>query len=230
MTLPREVVLELMAFADGELDGAAREHAESLVASNAEARGFVEATRTTHLRAFLEAEIDGKAADAGADAIAESVMKALASEPAVAADPGRAIEPPAPSRAAPPVGPGGTALRLEARVPRPALGSAQVRTGLGVATFGIALAMAAGLALYVTRHPRPDETAPMATIAKVELAPAKPGTETPPTDGVEVDEIDSPAHDISVFEINGNAAAAANPAHPPSVVIWVEDGTASGSK
>jgi hypothetical protein len=224
MTLPREVVLELMAFADGELDGVARERAESLVASNAEARGFVEATRTTHLRAFLEAEVDGKAAVAGVDAIAESVMKALAADQAVAADPRKASEPPAPSRATPPVG---TALRLQARVPRPALESAQVRTGLGVATFGIALAMAAGLALYVTRHPQADEAAP---VAKVELAPAKPGTETPPSDGVEVDEIDSPAHDISVFEINGNAAAAANPAHPPSVVIWVEDGTTSGSK
>jgi len=120
----------------------------------------------------------------------------------------------------------GTALRLQARVPRPALASEQVRTGLGVATFGVALAMAAGVALYVTRHPRPDEAAP---VAKVELAPPKSGTETP-ADGVEVDEIDSPAHDISVFEINGNGAAAANPARSSSVVIWVEDGTASGSK
>jgi hypothetical protein len=227
MTLPREVVFELMAFADGELEGAARERAESLVASNAEARGFVEATRSPHLRAFLETQIEGRAAAAGADAVAESVMKALAAEPTVATDPRLPTDEPPPSRAAPLAGTVGTALRLQARVPRPALASPQVRTSLGIATFGVALAMAAGVALYVTRHPQSDEVAP---VAKVELAPAKPGAEVPAADGVEVDEIDSPAHDISVFEINGNAAAAANPAHPPSVVIWVEDGTSSGSK
>ena len=223
MTLPREVVLELMAFADGERDGAARERAESLVATNAEARGFVEVTRGAHLRAFLEDEIDRRAASAGADAIAESVMKALAAEQAVPPDGTQSA-----LRADAGLHP--QALRLQARVPRPALASPQVRTGLGVATFGVALAMAAGVALYVTRHPRPDDGAP---VAKVELAPAKPGggaiAESAPADGVEVDEIDSPAHDISVFEINGNAAAAANQAHSPSVVIWVED-TASGSK
>jgi hypothetical protein len=221
MTLPREVVLELMAFADGELDGAARERAESLVASNTEARGFVEATRSAHLRAFLESEVDRKAAAAGADAIAASVIRALAAQEQSAAGEGAA---------SPVAAPGETPLRLYARVPRPALASAQVRTSLGVATFGVALAMAAGVALYVTRHPHADEATPVAPMARVELSPAKPGTETAPADGVEVDEIDSPAHDISVFEINGNAAAAASPAHPPSVVIWVEDSTASGSK
>jgi len=219
MTLPREVVLELMAFADGELDGAARERAESLVATNAEARGFVEVTRGAQIRAFLEDEVDRRVASAGADAIAESVMKALAAEQAAVRDGMKSV-----LRADP-------VLQLHAHVPRPALASPRVRTSLGVATFGVALAMAAGVALYVTRHPRPDDGAP---VAKVELAPAKPGAaggagESAPADGVEVDEIDSPAHDISVFEINGNAAAAANQAHSPSVVIWVED-TASGSK
>lgn len=217
MTLPREVVLELMAFADGELDGAARERAESLVATNAEARGFVEVTRSTHLGAFLEDAIDRKAAAAGADAIAESVMKALAAQ----AGPRQGTQGPTRAEAV---------LQLHARVPRPPLASPRVRTSLSVATFGVALAMAAGVALYVTHRSRPDDVAPVAPVAKVELAPARSGAETPLGDGVEVDEIDSPAHDISVFEINVNAAAAANQSHPSSVVIWVEDNTASGSK
>jgi hypothetical protein len=42
---------------------------------------------------------------------------------------------------------------------------------------------------------------------------------------VEVDEIDSPAHGVTVFEIpaSGVAAAAGGGAPPPSVVIMIED-------
>jgi hypothetical protein len=42
--------------------------------------------------------------------------------------------------------------------------------------------------------------------------------------GVEVDEIDSPTHDVTVFEIPANGmAAAASGGAPPSVVIMIED-------
>ncbi len=42
--------------------------------------------------------------------------------------------------------------------------------------------------------------------------------------GVELDEIDSPSHDVSVFEISGAAGElAANAPGPSSVVIWIDD-------
>jgi hypothetical protein len=45
-----------------------------------------------------------------------------------------------------------------------------------------------------------------------------------PSRGVEVEEIDSPSRGVSVFEIPlGNAAAAAGPTGPSSVVIWIDD-------
>jgi hypothetical protein len=45
-----------------------------------------------------------------------------------------------------------------------------------------------------------------------------------PSRSVEVDEIDSPSRGVSVFEIPlGNAAAAAGPTGPSSVVIWIDD-------
>jgi hypothetical protein len=41
---------------------------------------------------------------------------------------------------------------------------------------------------------------------------------------VELDEIDSPSHDVSVFEISGAAVeVAANTPAPSSVVIWIDD-------
>ena len=44
-----------------------------------------------------------------------------------------------------------------------------------------------------------------------------------PTQGVEVDEVDSPSRGISVFEIPVPGAAAANANGPSSVVIMIED-------
>jgi anti-sigma factor RsiW len=193
MSLPRGTVMELMALADGELEGEARTRAEALVAANAEARRFVEATRGEGLKRLLEAHAAEKSVAGGADSIAQAVMANVY---------GVAKRPP---------------VSISKRRPPP---SPRMQGQLRIAAVGFGVAMAAGVALYLSRRAPP---ASEPAEAKVELAPAGGKAE-----GVEVDEIDSPTHDISVFEIPGSAAAAAaTQTHPSSVVIWVEDGTGS---
>jgi hypothetical protein len=208
MSLPRETMMELMALADGELDGAARERAERLVAESDEARQVVEAIRGSRLGMWLGETTAARSA--AADGIADAVMARLD---------GAAASP----------------LREEGGVVRLAA-SRKVRNGsrrpVLAAGVAAALALAAGVAVVV-RAVQLDATAP-APVASVD-APSSVGTfpvaptvvaqqSAGPKQGVEVDEIDSPSRGVSVFEIPlGSAAAAAASAGPSSVVIWIDD-------
>lgn len=71
MSLSQQTLLDLMAFADGEVDGDERARLEKLVAESPEAASVVEAMRAPALGAFLGGEIDrvGTAADGIADAV-----------------------------------------------------------------------------------------------------------------------------------------------------------------
>src|SRR5579871_5375787 len=80
MSLSRETMLELMALADGELHGGARERVERLVADNEEARRVVEAMRAPQLGAWLGEAVNGRSA--AADGVADAVMATIASEAA----------------------------------------------------------------------------------------------------------------------------------------------------
>jgi hypothetical protein len=75
MSLSHETMLELMALADGELQGAAKERAESLAARDEEARRVVEAMRATGVRTWLNETVERQAS--AADGIADEVMARL---------------------------------------------------------------------------------------------------------------------------------------------------------
>jgi hypothetical protein len=75
VSLPRETMLELMALADGELEGEAKARAEARVAGNAEARRTVDAFRASHLATALDDAMKSRADAAGADGIADAVMQ-----------------------------------------------------------------------------------------------------------------------------------------------------------
>jgi hypothetical protein len=213
LSLPRETLLELMAFADGELDASARVRAEKLLSENAEARRVVEGLRL-HSRtvgAWLGAAVEARAV--AADGVADSVMATIE----VARDPGGVI-------------------RLAA------MGGRRSSRLRGARTTAIAaLAVAAAVAIYArSQHGAiPTGAAPVARVLAPSPPSALPGSQTaaspsalaqetePPPAGVEVDQIDSPSRGVSVFEIPlGSAAAAAGAteqARPSSVVIWIDD-------
>lgn len=77
MSLSRETMLELMALADGELDGDAKVRAERLVAGDVEARRTVDEFRASRLGPGLRDVMAGRADAAGADDIAAAVMGRL---------------------------------------------------------------------------------------------------------------------------------------------------------
>jgi anti-sigma factor RsiW len=204
MSLPQETVLQLMAFADGELEGDDRASIEALVEQSDEARQVVEAIRSPALGSWLNEEMNARTA--AADGIADAVIAALANaEPASG-------------------GSGGEVVRLAERGGRRGP-RVQVVGGVLVA----ALAIAAGVALYVSSvGPGTDATkTPVASVGvpSVDVEPPSNGVAQRPSQGVEVDEVDSPARGFSVFEIpvGGSPAGAANAAGPSSVVIMIDD-------
>jgi hypothetical protein len=207
MTLPHETVLELMAFADGELQGDARARAEQLVATSDEARGVVEAMRESAIGGWLDEAAHAHAAGAGADRIADGVMAAIAAAPA---DGKRASRGDAGAPA--------VASFVEAR-------SAKSRRSV-VLAIGGGLALAAGIALWLrgTNDGRGERAMNVAPVASVAAPSATVAQQARAAAGVEVNEIDAPSHGVSVFEIPVRAAAAvAEPSGPSSVVVWVDD-------
>ncbi len=185
MSLSRETMMELMAFADGELDGEDRARVERLVAENSEARRVVDAMRSPAIGAWLEGEMAERAA--AADGIAGAVMAKL-----------------------------------------PARGLSRGRAPAVVISIGAALALAAGVALILRSESATTEGhVPVASVetpsVDVQPPPASPALAQRPTQGVEVDEVDSPSRGISVFEIPLAGAAAANANGPSSVVIMIDD-------
>jgi hypothetical protein len=211
MTLSRETVLELMALADGELEGEARDRAERLAVESDEARRLVEGMRTPLLGAWLAEMLDERSA--AADGIAGAVMAKI-------------------ERAKADAGIEGVVRLSDARARR----SSGVTRGQ-LAVLGGGLALAATILLYV-RADR-DTTGVPGPVASVEVpvVPPSAGVRATssastalaqqgahPTQGVEVDEIDSPAHGVTVFEIPvGGMAAAASGGNPSSVVIMIDD-------
>ena len=175
MSLSYETMLELMALADGELQGEAKERAESLAARDEEARRVVEAMRAGGVRAWLNETVDQQGP--AADGIVDEVMAKLEGGPGRLSG-GR-------TRRASPV------MKAQAIV-------------------ASALAIAAGIAIYVRSSHQGTTPAPVASVRA-----ANPLTLA---NSVEVDEIDSVAH-VSIFEIspNGNTAARS------SVVVWIDE-------
>jgi hypothetical protein len=208
MSLSLETVLALMALSDGELAGEAKERAEALVNTDAQARQLVETMRAGHIGAWLKENLESTAVAAGADRISDTVVSRL------------------------------SALSTEhpARGIRRSNGSAESRrqwgrgARLAFGAAGAGLALAAGVLLYVGKEGRlvigdrpqvanggraPIDSAGATTPAAVGQAGS--------SEGVVVDEIDSPSHGISLFEIASAAGSPGDPRHAASVVIWIED-------
>jgi hypothetical protein len=211
MSLSLETMTELMALADGELEGEARERAEKLASESEEARRVVDAMRAPVLGAWLAEGMEERTA--AADGIADAVIAKI---DAARRDAGIA----------------GVVRLSDARARRSGVTRGQIAAVAGF------LALAATIFLYMHNdRDGADSVAPVASFVPTAVAPS---TEVPAAapasalaqaphvqqggQGVEVDEIDSPAHDVTVFEIPaGGMAAAASGGAPPSVVIMIED-------
>ncbi len=206
MSLSQETLIEIMSLADGELEGEARARVEQLVAESAEARRALDGFRAPHVPLWLSESLDRHATSAGADRMADAVLGAIA-----------AGEHDAPAPA--------NVVRI---VPRPGASRAS-RGGLLAASVVGAMALAAGVALFIRSSGRPEsDQMPVASVGMPSVDMQKPPAEpSAGGQGVEVDEVDSPSRGISVFEIPlaPLAGAAANVGARPgsSVVVWIDD-------
>jgi anti-sigma factor RsiW len=187
-------MLKLMAYADGELEGAELTEAEGLLASEPDAARFVEQLGGLgELLALGHEERSGKAI--AAFDVADAVM-ALAKE----------------AKATGTV----TSIGAARDARKAAAGGQTAKVGVGVA---VALALAASVFLF-TQH-RADET-PMATgpAPGVQATPASPGSSGGGGSGgtgVEVSTVNSPGNSVSVFYLpTANELST-------SVVVWVEE-------
>ncbi len=199
MSLSHQTVLQLMAFADGELEGADRERVERLVAENDEARRIVETMRGAEVGSWVGQTMMERAA--GADGIATAVMAKIGTDGVVSLADRRARKSPRTQRAQVVITAATAALALAA---------------------GIAVYVHSGAT-------GPDERAPVASVGippvdfQAPSALAQQGAPAP-AGGVEVNEIDAPSRGVSVFEIPAAAAAAvASPSRGSSVVVWVDE-------
>jgi hypothetical protein len=206
MSLSQETLIEIMSLADGELDGEARVRVERLVAESEEARRALDGFRAPHVPLWLSESLDRHATAAGADRIADAVMGAI---PAEDHD-----------------GP------VSAKVVRIAARPAAARTsrgGLLAASVVGAMALAAGVALFIRSNARPEsDQMPVASVGMPSVDMQKPPVDpSAGGQGVEVDEVDSPSRGISVFEIPlaplAGAAANVGARSGSSVVVWIDD-------
>jgi hypothetical protein len=201
--LDRETALELMALADGELEGEAEERALKRVATDAHAREAARQMRDERAGDWLRRAMNERAAAAGADGVADAVFARLEGSK-FAASPGEAADMPS------------ARMSGRSRASRRGLpvSWSRVQSAIGAT---LTLSLAAGIAFYLATRPPASPLGPASPVSQVAAASMGGG-------GVEVDELDAPAHDISVFEISGGGGAiAANQSPSSSVVIWIED-------
>ena len=199
MTLSREAMMELMAYADDELDGEGRARVDELLRPSVEARGVIDAMGTLGevVRQGVE---DRGAASARGEGNADGVMAAIAREPAAA---------------------GGAKVVSIAQARRP-------RAGAVTAAF-VVLALAGGLVLMLrSKPPAPVAAeAPLEPSAPAQAAPAAaPGEPTavaqaaaePQDNGVDLEEVQSTKNKVNVFFVPPAARGAMT-----SVVVWIDD-------
>lgn len=77
MSLSIQAQVELMAFADGELDTVAQARVRALLETDAEARAMLEELRRDRIGPWLEMVAAERAASARADGTADAVMRRL---------------------------------------------------------------------------------------------------------------------------------------------------------
>jgi hypothetical protein len=226
MSLSQDTMMELMAYADGELEGEALARTEALVQSSEEARRIVDAMTGLgdYVRQAGDEAVAARSDFAMADGIVDAVMHKLSSEPTA-----------------------------KLRRPTSIAAARQRRAGTVAAVVGL-VALAAGAMMILRSNEqsktevalvgpaRPAEIAPLETASRPGTlaapgtsgalaqaspensgtapgAPAAPGS---PTSGVDVEQVESPSHQVSVFYLPAVAAAATN-SNASSVVVWIGD-------
>lgn len=220
MSLSQETMLELMQYADGELEGDVRARVEALLQTSDEAREIVAAMGA--LGDVVRDGVDARAnASAGGYGIADAVMAKVAGEAARAHDAG--------------VIPITDTARAGSRIghARPR----RARTGVTSAAVA-ALALAAGVFLFVTTKaptPTAKEEPVSAVPASAPLAPASAATSATPSaapeevakadePGVDLEEVRSIRNKVNVFFMPAAASAGAvAPGAAASVVVWIDD-------
>lgn len=209
MSLSHETMLELMQYADGELEGDARARIEALLRTSQEARGVVDAMGT--LGEVVREGVEGRAAaSTAADGIADGVMAAIARQVASGAG-------------GPPVQRDGGVVRIEQARP-----ARRARGGATPAIVAV-LALAAGVLFFLTTK------APAPTARVEPPVPSGPATEAVPepeapsaapetvaqteAPGVDLEEVRSVRNKVNVFFMPPAQSAGA----AASVVVWIDD-------
>jgi anti-sigma factor RsiW len=171
MSLSSEHMLVLMAYADGELEGAERAEAERLLATEADAARFV--AQVGGLGDLVQLGHDERSAKTIATFdVADAVMSRVSSAGAV-----------------------GVTSLAEAREKRASSkrgGGSRLKIGAGIAA---ALALAASVLVFAQHR---DEETPMARSSPAVQAPGAPAQAGGGT-GVEVSTVNSPGNSVSVF-------------------------------
>jgi anti-sigma factor RsiW len=186
-TLSEETMLELMAYADGELEGEDLTRVQTLIASNPEAERVVSSMHT--LGDCLRVSEGARRVPKIVDRIAADVMAKI-------------------EKATPVVVP---------LAPRPIRLRNAIITGAVSAT----IAMAAGWAMFLRApEPMPTRVAIAPKVTAPVVPPAAPVT--PDGTGVDLDQVESPAGQVSVFYVPAVAAGAAGE-NVSSVVLWLGD-------
>ena len=186
MSLSRQNMLDLMAYADGELPAEDRARVEQLLASSEAARRVVGSFND--LGDWVDEAYEQPSAVLS-NAIATVVMARVKSLPQ-------------PARA-------GAVVDL-----------ASARRTRVVTVVVAAAALAAGVMLYNRddRTARSTDPAPAPPIPALSSAPRPPKIEVAAAGGVDVEHVESPTHEVSVFYLPAVAAANAS-----SVVVWIGD-------
>jgi negative regulator of sigma E activity len=198
VSFPRDVLLELMAYADGELDDDERARIEALLAENDEARAVVDAVHP--LGDFVRASANAHAPSDMASAVMTRID----------ADSANASQPTTRER---------NVVDLDRTRARK---SARTRAMSVVAAI---TAVAAGYAVLARPAPPAAEKSVTASIAV--KGAERPGSPEAVADGrgVEVEHVDAPNNDVSVIYV---PAVASPDVNASSVVIWINDDKGAG--
>ena len=197
MSLSREHMMQVMSYVDGELEGDALDKAETLLASNDEASQL--AIELRNLGECVRIVHTDRKLDKNPDDIADDVMNEL-------------------ERRLAPVG---------------SLAERRRNAALTAMITG-AMAIAAGWFLFVRgqssgnlnaqANPTPTVTLPaMPSQTAATLTPEQLAAQAPAAEGVDVESVESPSHEVSVFYVPAMASASSNAS---SVVVWIQEGEA----
>ncbi len=199
MSLSQQTMLELMAYADGELDEKDRARIEQLLASSEDARRLVGAVNDLgEWVAETYEQPPALLSNGIAGAVMARVMALPESAPALKA--GGVID-----------------LAAARRTRLAAVAVAVVALAAGVMLYARDSHDTQTAGLSQSRQPPAVlMPAPLPPVPEVEVAAAR-GV------GVDVDQLESPSHEVSVFYLPAVAAANAS-----SVVVWIGDDDKGG--